>query len=71
MDFKKLAKDTFDSKKFEGFTVDASVVNSRLHLTVQVKGSVDLPGDSDFVLAQLIGLLGVGNSPKPSDSASA
>lgn len=68
MDFKQIALETFNSKKFEGFTVDCTAVNSRLQLTLQVKGSVDLPGELDQVIANVVGMLGLGNSKKSIDS---
>lgn len=68
MDFKQIALDTFNSKKFEGFTIDCNAANSRLHLTLQVKGSVDLPGELDQVIANVVGMLGLGNSKKSIDS---
>jgi len=43
--------------------------DSRLEVTVEAKGSVDLPGDLDQVVAQVGGLLGLGNSPQPSPSS--
>jgi hypothetical protein len=43
--------------------------DSRLEVTVEAKGSVDLPGDLDQVVAQIGGLLGLGNSKLPSESS--
>lgn len=68
MDMKKLLADTVASRQFEGFTIQASHKDSRLHLTFQVQGSVDLPGEADAVVAQMISLLGLGNSKQPSES---
>lgn len=65
-----MAQETFNSKKFEGFTLDCSAgKDSRLNVTLQVKASVDLPGEADAVVAQLIGMIGLGNSKEPSDSS--
>ena len=65
MDIKGELATTWASKKFEGATFDCNVVDSRLNVTVHVRGSVDLPGDLDAVVANVFGLLGMGNSQKP------
>ena len=67
---KKLALDTLASKKFEGATIDMDVVNSRLHLDVKLRGSIDLPGDLDTVVAAGFALLRSGklnSSSEPSE----
>ena len=65
-----MALDTLASKKFEGFTLDCSAgKDSRLNVTLQVKASVDLPGEADAVVAQLVNMFGLGNSKEPSDSS--
>lgn len=68
MDIKQAAKDTVASAKFEGFSLDVSAVDSRLQVTAHIKGSIDLPGDADSVVANIVGLLGLG---KHSDSSQA
>lgn len=66
MDIKKTAIETAKSAKFEGADIKLDVVNSRLQGSINLRGSVDLPGDLDQVVAQIAGALGVGNSPAPS-----
>lgn len=66
MDFKKTAIETAKSAKFEGADIKLDVVNSRLQGVVSLRGSVDLPGDLDQVVANIAGLLGVGNSQESS-----
>lgn len=68
MDIKQIAVDTAKSAKFEGFSVDVSAVASRLQVTAHLIGSIDLPGDADQVVANIVGMLGLG---KPSDSSQA
>lgn len=68
MDIKQVVVDTAKSAKFEGFSVDVSAVDSRLQVTAHLKGSIDLPGDADQVVANMLGLLGLG---KHSDSSQA
>lgn len=63
---KKMALASLASKKFEGATIDLGVQDSRLQVEVKLKGSIDLPGDLDQVVAHVGGLLGLGNSPQPS-----
>jgi hypothetical protein len=69
MDIKKTAMDSLKTAKFEGVTVNVDVVNSRLQVSANLKGSIDLPGDMDAIVAQVAGALGVGNSPQPSPSS--
>lgn len=66
MDIKKAAVDTAKSAKFEGFSVDVSAVDSRLHVVAHIKGSIDLPGDADQVVANMLGLLGLGKHSESS-----
>ena len=68
MDIKQTLTDTAKSAKFEGFTVDFDVRESRLQVNAHLRGSIDLPGDADQVLANMLGLLGLG---KPSDNSPA
>ena len=69
MDFKaELAK---LSPKFEGIHVHLKAVDSRLHITVDLEASADLPGEMDSLVAAAAGVLGLGNSPTSSDSAQA
>jgi len=68
MDIKQIAVDTAKSAKFEGLSVDVNAVNSRLEVTAHVRGSIDLPGDADQVVANIVGMLGLG---KRSDSSQA
>jgi len=68
MDIKQAAIDTAKSAKFEGFTVDVSAKDSRLHVSAHILGSINLPGDADQVVANVLGLLGLG---KPSENSQA
>lgn len=66
MDIKKTAIETAKTAKFEGATLSLDVVDSRLRGTLSVAGSIDLPGDMDQIVANIAGLLGVGNSKESS-----
>ena len=66
MDIKKTAIETAKTAKFEGANLSLDVVDSRLRGTLSVAGSIDLPGDMDQIVANIAGMLGVGNSPQPS-----
>lgn len=66
MDIKKTAIETAKSAKFEGADIKLDVVNSRLQVGVNLRASVDLPGDLDQVVANIAGMLGVGNSKESS-----
>lgn len=68
MDIKQVAIDTAKSAKFEGVNIDVDVINSRLAVNVHLKGSLDLPGDADQMVANVLHLLGLG---KPSSSLQA
>ena len=71
MDIKQTLKDTAKSAKFDGLSIHvAATPESRLQLKVEMAGSVDLPGDRDQVVAQIAGLLGVGNSLPSSQPSS-
>lgn len=69
VDIKQMVSDSAKSAKFEGvhFKV-AATPDSRLSIEVVLQASVDLPGDADAVVANMLGLLGLGNSPMPSSS---
>ena len=69
MDIKQILVDTAKSAKFEGVTVDVSAAGSRLVVDAHLRGSVDLPGDLDEVVAQALHLLGLGKSPQSSGSS--
>jgi hypothetical protein len=57
------AKAIAQTAKFDGVSVHVTATeNSRLAVTVEAKGSIDLPGDLDKTVANLLGLLGLGNS---------
>ena len=56
MDIKQTLTDTAKSAKFEGFTVDFDVRESRLQVNAHLRGSIDLPGDADQVLANMTDL---------------
>lgn len=43
--------------------------DSRLHVSVEAEGSVDLPGELDQIIAQVASLAGLGNSLAPSPSS--
>lgn len=67
MDIKSEATKIAKSAKFGGVSIHAqATADSRLEVTVEARGSVDLPGDSDAVLANILGMLGLGNSARPS-----
>jgi hypothetical protein len=66
---KKIGLEALASRKFEGANIDLGVVDSRLQVEVRLKGSVDLPGDLDQVVAHVGGLLGLGNSPESSEDS--
>lgn len=67
MDIKAEVSKVAKTAKFEGvsFHVKASA-DSRLEVAVEAKGSIDLPGDADAVIAGLLGTFGLGNSKPPS-----
>lgn len=72
MNIKEKLQETAKTAKFDGITIDLSATSdSRLQLEVRAKGSVDLPGDLDQVVAQIGGLLGLGNSQASSQSSGA
>lgn len=55
--------DSAKSAKFAGISFHFNATeDSRLEVNVDLKGSIDLPGDTDKVVAQMLGLLGMGNS---------
>lgn len=62
MNIKDEAMAVAKTAKFEGVSVHANAVNSRLVVNVEIRGSVDLPGDSDVIVANLLGMVGLGNS---------
>ena len=68
MDIKQTAIDTAKSAKFDRASVHLAVVNSRLEVNLDLYASIDLPGDLDQVVANIGGLLGMGNLPEPSPS---
>ena len=68
MDLKQTAIDTAKSAKFDRASVHLSVVNSRLEVNLDLYASIDLPGDLDQVVANIGGMIGLGNSPAPSTS---
>ena len=69
MDIKQVVTDTAKSAKFEGvsFNVTASA-DSRLNVQVTLNASVDLPGDADAVVANMLHMLGLGKSSNSSNS---
>ena len=69
MDIKSEAKKVAQSAKFEGVNIDLSAVDSRLHAEVRVRGSIDLPGNLDEVVAQLGGMLAAGKLSSPSPNS--
>lgn len=69
MDIKAKAKEVAQSAKFEGINIDLSAVDSRLHVEVRARGSIDLPGNLDEVVAQLGGMLAAGKSSSPSPNS--
>lgn len=63
MDIKQTIVDSAKSAKFEGVSFHVNATDdSRLAIVVEVKGSVDLPGDLDSVVANMLGMLGLGKS---------
>lgn len=63
MDIKETVSQTLKSGRFEGISVHVNASeDSRLQVQVELKASVDLPGDADKVVAQLLGFLLPGNS---------
>ena len=63
MDIKETVTTSLKSAKFEGASFHFTATeDSRFAVTVELKGSVDLPGDSDKVLANVLGMLGLGKS---------
>lgn len=63
MDIKETFSQTLKSGRFEGISFHVNATeDSRLQVNVEVKGSVDLPGDSDKVVAQLLSFLLPDNS---------
>lgn len=63
MDIKETVATSLKSAKFEGASFHfSSTEDSRFAVTVELKGSIDLPGSSDQVLANMLGMLGLGNS---------
>jgi hypothetical protein len=69
MDIKARAKEVAQSAKFEGVSIDLSAVDSRLQVEVRARGSIDLPGNLDEVVAQLGGMLAAGKSSSHSPSS--
>lgn len=69
MDIKAQAQAVAKSAKFEGINIDLSAKDSRLHVEVRARGSVDLPGNLDEVVAQLGGMLAAGKSSSPSPNS--
>jgi len=67
MDIKQAIKDSAKSAKFEGavFSVRTNSAG-RLEVNCDLTASIDLPGDMDQIVANIAGMLGVGNSPQPS-----
>lgn len=63
MDLKQAAIDSAKSAKFDRASVHLAVVNSRLEVNLDLYASIDLPGDLDQVVANVAGILGLGNSP--------
>lgn len=54
---KNQLQDSIKTGKFEGLTVNFANKDSRLHVTVQATGSIDLPGDFDAVAVQVLNLV--------------
>lgn len=68
MDIKQVVSDTAKSAKFEGASFHFNATeDSRFQVTVELKGSIDLPGSSDQVLANMLGMMGLGKPSSPSE----
>ena len=70
MDIKTALTGIKNSAKFEGVHIHLQATeDSRLQVRIDASGSVDLPGDLDAIVANIGGLLGLGNSQAPSTSS--
>ena len=71
MDIKQAFTDTLKTAKFGGISVHLHATEtSELEVSVEAKGRINLPGDLDQVVANIGGMLGLGNSQAPSPSSS-
>lgn len=57
--------------KYEGFSVNSNVQDSKLMVNIDLKLSLDLPGDEEVYLEELLQLVGAGNSASSPPALSA